>query len=218
MKSPLLIGTDVTNITRDALAVLTNRDAIAVNQDDLGRQAAVVWRSAATLPLSAAAASTPSYPPVPLQSVWAGPLARGGFTALLLNVAEVATPITLRWAMLAAAAEKASTVAPATELEMYDVWSKESLGVLTRAQAWKDTVGAHGVVFMTLRPRHPEPAARTAPRVPSLNSNLDGDLDGDNGNGNLDSDLNGTVVFSAGLAGVPNYRIPAIVQVRPPLR
>ena len=42
MKSPLLIGTDVTNMTAATLATLTNTDAIAVNQDSLGVQATLV--------------------------------------------------------------------------------------------------------------------------------------------------------------------------------
>lgn len=39
MKAPLLIGTDVTNMTAETLATLTNPEVIAVNQDPLGIQA-----------------------------------------------------------------------------------------------------------------------------------------------------------------------------------
>ena len=39
MKAPLLLGTDVTNMTNATLTTLTNREVIAVNQDRLGVQA-----------------------------------------------------------------------------------------------------------------------------------------------------------------------------------
>lgn len=42
MKAPLLLGTDVTNMTSETLATLTNEDVIAVNQDRLGIQARLV--------------------------------------------------------------------------------------------------------------------------------------------------------------------------------
>ena len=42
MKAPLLLGTDVTNMTAETLATLTNPEVIAVNQDPLGIQARLV--------------------------------------------------------------------------------------------------------------------------------------------------------------------------------
>ena len=42
MKAPLLIGTDVTNMTDATLTTLTNHEVIAVNQDRLGVQAGCV--------------------------------------------------------------------------------------------------------------------------------------------------------------------------------
>merc|ERR1711920_690555 len=77
MKSPLIVGTDVTNISAEAIAILSNREAIAVNQDPLGKQAFVVWKSSKTLP------PPPGFhfhfPLVALQTVWAGPLEKNGF-------------------------------------------------------------------------------------------------------------------------------------------
>jgi len=37
-KAPLIIGCDVTNMSADTLAILTNSEVIAVNQDPLGVQ------------------------------------------------------------------------------------------------------------------------------------------------------------------------------------
>lgn len=44
MASPLLIGSDLTTLTPQTLALLTNPDLIALNQDPLGKQAHVVKR------------------------------------------------------------------------------------------------------------------------------------------------------------------------------
>jgi hypothetical protein len=60
MKAPLLLGTDVTNMTAETLATLTNRDIIGVNQDPLGVQARLLPTNGTTTTLfdsGAAAAS-----------------------------------------------------------------------------------------------------------------------------------------------------------------
>lgn len=41
-KAPLLIGCDLNNISPDTLSILTNVEAIAVNQDALGKQGNLV--------------------------------------------------------------------------------------------------------------------------------------------------------------------------------
>ena len=43
MKSPLLLGCDLRAIGKDALAIISNKDVIAVNQDPLGVQGRRVW-------------------------------------------------------------------------------------------------------------------------------------------------------------------------------
>ena len=52
-KAPLLIGTDLTKINNDSLAILTNDWIIGVNQDLLGQQATQVTKL--TLPTDVAA-------------------------------------------------------------------------------------------------------------------------------------------------------------------
>lgn len=46
LASPLLISTDVPNLSPQALAILSNKDIIAVDQDSLGRQGTIVASSA----------------------------------------------------------------------------------------------------------------------------------------------------------------------------
>ncbi|KAF9279252.1 hypothetical protein BGZ68_008039, partial [Mortierella alpina] len=45
MASPLILSTDVKNLTPEQVAYLTNRDIIAIDQDPLGVQGRLAWRS-----------------------------------------------------------------------------------------------------------------------------------------------------------------------------
>jgi hypothetical protein len=49
VKSPLIIGTDLSNMSATTLRILSNHEAIAVNQDPLGVQGVLVWRSQANV-------------------------------------------------------------------------------------------------------------------------------------------------------------------------
>ena len=48
MKAPLLIGTDVTNMTAATLSTLTNAEVIAINQDEMGVQATMLNTAVST--------------------------------------------------------------------------------------------------------------------------------------------------------------------------
>jgi len=67
IKSPLLIGCDVTKMSDDTKAILMNEEIIALSQDDLGVQGHKVW-------------STAEGP-----EIWAGPLASGDLAVILFN-------------------------------------------------------------------------------------------------------------------------------------
>lgn len=68
LKSPLIIGADLSKLGNDSLAVLTNKAIIALNQDVLGEP--VTYREA--------------YSKEGLFQVWAGKV-EGGYVVLLLN-------------------------------------------------------------------------------------------------------------------------------------
>ncbi len=76
LAAPLLAGNDVSKMTPDTLAILTNRDAIAVDQDKLGKQGYRV----------SAAGST---------EIWEKPLSDGSKAVGLFNRGESASSITL---------------------------------------------------------------------------------------------------------------------------
>jgi len=50
VKAPLLIGTDLTTISAKNLAILSNQEVIAINQDPLGVQGRRVRRFFSSLP------------------------------------------------------------------------------------------------------------------------------------------------------------------------
>ena len=66
LDAPLLSGNNLSQMTPDTIAVLTNRDAIALDQDPLGRQASRVYAEG------------------PLE-IWAKPLADGGTAIAIFN-------------------------------------------------------------------------------------------------------------------------------------
>merc|ERR1711907_33118 len=73
MKAPLLLGTDVTNMTDATLSTVTNPEVIAVNQDSLGIQAKMIHSESST--------SNDTL-------TWAGQLEKGDLVALVVNNAE----------------------------------------------------------------------------------------------------------------------------------
>ena len=81
IKSPLLIGCDVTKMSPQTAAILTNAEVIALSQDDLGVQGHRVIGNA----------SDPTG-----QEVWAGPLANGDVAVILFNKATSAVNISPR--------------------------------------------------------------------------------------------------------------------------
>ena len=70
-KSPLLIGCDVRNISKESLEILTNSEVIAINQDPLGIQGSKIRIDL-----------------INDTEVWAGPLVDGSKAVLAFNRAD----------------------------------------------------------------------------------------------------------------------------------
>jgi alpha-galactosidase len=70
-KSPLLIGCDVRNISKESLEILTNSEVIAINQDPLGIQGQKIRIDL-----------------VNDTEIWAGPLSDGSKVVLAFNRAD----------------------------------------------------------------------------------------------------------------------------------
>jgi alpha-galactosidase len=77
LAAPLLAGNDLRSMSPEILAILTNRDVIAVNQDKLGKQGQRVWQSGE-------------------QEVWTRQLAGGQWAVAFFNRAKDAATISVK--------------------------------------------------------------------------------------------------------------------------
>ena len=125
VKSPLLLGNDLSNMSAFTLSVIGNERLIAINQDALGVAAKQVVNTEG-------------------MQVWAGPLANGDTVAVLLNLGSSAAPITVNFATIGLAAD--ATVA-ATNL-----WSN---AVQQRKGSITASVDSHGVAAFRLKAGSP---------------------------------------------------------------
>ncbi|GFQ03168.1 alpha-galactosidase [Phtheirospermum japonicum] len=124
-KSPLLIGCDVRNISKDTMDIIANKEVIEVNQDKLGVQAKKVrmegdWE------------------------VWAGPISHYRVAVLLVNRGSWATSITAHWEDIG--------LTPTTFVVARDLWQHKTLkprfvGNLTA------TIGSHACKMYILKPQ-----------------------------------------------------------------
>jgi alpha-galactosidase len=111
LKSPLIIGADITKVSNTSLNILLNKEIIAINQDDAGV-------AASYLPALSTEGSI---------QVWAGPLSAGNFehVILALNEGANATSITIPWSSIPELQN--STRA---SYKVRDVWAGKDLGTI----------------------------------------------------------------------------------------
>ena len=98
LAAPLLAGNDLRNMTPETLAILTNRDVIAINQDKLGQQGKQVWKSGD-------------------QEIWTRPLSDGATAVAIFNRGKDEAKVNLKWAELGLANKK----------KVRDVWLHQEL-------------------------------------------------------------------------------------------
>lgn len=101
LAAPLLAGNDLSKMTDETKSILLNKEAIAVDQDALGKQGDRVWAKGAL-------------------EIWAKPLSNGKVAVGLFNRSLEAAPMTLKLADVGA---KAGAKAR-------DLWAHKDLGAL----------------------------------------------------------------------------------------
>jgi len=101
LAAPLMIGCDIRNMNAETRRILTNPEAIAVDQDPLGKQGNRVARTAST-------------------DVWRKPMANGHLAIALLNRGDQETTITANWKDLGVKANES--------LGIRDLWLHKELG------------------------------------------------------------------------------------------
>jgi alpha-galactosidase len=123
MAAPLIAGNDIAAMKPEIQEILANKDAIAVDQDGLGKQGKRVRHEKG-------------------QDVYVKPLAGGGVAVLLLNRGAAEQTIGVSWEQLGLDGGKT--------FAGRDLWEHKELGRL--AKEFSAVVASHGVVMITLKP------------------------------------------------------------------
>lgn len=120
LKSPLIIGANINNISDSSLAILKNKEIIALNQDDLG----------------VAANYLPDLSKEDEYQVWAGPLSSGTSRHVILvqNYGTTAINVTISVQSI----QGLPNCANRTGLVVRDVWGAVDLGKLNNTIELKD--------------------------------------------------------------------------------
>jgi alpha-galactosidase len=118
LAAPLLAGNDLRSMTPEILAILTNKEVIAVDQDKLGKQGQRAWQSGE-------------------QEIWTRQLSGGAIAVALFNRANSEAKITLRTADL-----KLNGMRRAR-----DLWTHQDVTWPSDGE-YSVTVPSHGVVML----------------------------------------------------------------------
>jgi alpha-galactosidase len=121
LAAPLMAGNDLSAMSPDTKAILTNSEVIAVDQDALGRQGDRVAKQGDL-------------------EVWSRPLANGGRAVILLNRGASASQIDVRWQDLG--------FPEALRLRVRDLWVHKDMPEATGS--YRALVAPHGVVMIKL--------------------------------------------------------------------
>jgi len=123
LAAPLMAGNDIRGMSADIHDILTNKEAIAIDQDPLGREGRRVKRADGL-------------------EVWAKQLADGGRAVALLNRTAAEANIAVSWTDLGYPDHIAAKVR--------DLWAKKDLGEKTGS--FSASVPSHGVVMVRVEP------------------------------------------------------------------
>ena len=126
IKSPLILGNDIRNMTDDTLAILTNDEVIALNQDPLGVQGHLVNTTSQGA------------------EIWAGPLSDGSVGVVLFNRNNTLTlPMTVYWSDVGLTGNATAVVR--------DLWAHADVGEFA-GHYTVDAIQPHSSITVRLHP------------------------------------------------------------------
>ncbi len=130
LASPLIAGNDLTNMSKETLEILTNKDAIAVNQDSLGIQGFKLTETDSL-------------------ETWFKPLDKGDWAVCFLNRSSKTKEIDFDWkTKVYDEFAKRDLNATETTYEVMDIWTKKKLGKTKKTL--KSEVPSHDVLMLRL--------------------------------------------------------------------
>jgi len=123
--APLMAGNDIREMTPEITAVMTDADAIAINQDPLGKGGWRIYES-------------------DKKEIWAGERENGDYAIIVHNVQDETAEVTYDWSEY--------WFIPG-EFEIYDIWNKKSLGKTSDypEKQITFTLESHDVAFLRLK-------------------------------------------------------------------
>jgi len=140
MKSPLLLGNDLRNIPDDIMAIISNTEVIAWNQDPLGKQGYRRSQHKVVMTKDQEEIESSSS----LLEVWAGDLVDGKIALVLLNRSDKEHTITATWT------EDLNILDENKKMSIRDVWMHTDIGIYQ--QSFTSLVPPHGVMAVELSP------------------------------------------------------------------
>ena len=133
MAAPLILGNDLTNMSEETLAIITNRDVIAIDQDPLGIQG-FRFKKQGDL------------------QYWFKPLSDGDWAFCLLNAGEEDATVELDWESMEFVDDLSGRSPSFAEInyQVKDLWNAHVKPFNTRAKGKKrgQTVGAKSLVVV----------------------------------------------------------------------
>ncbi|HEY2040012.1 MAG TPA: glycoside hydrolase family 27 protein [Edaphobacter sp.] len=123
LAAPLMAGNNLTEMSDDVRSILTNKEAIAIDQDKLGKQGDRVWAGEET-------------------EIWARPLADGSVAYAIFNLASDRS--TMRGLRL----HLKEAGFPSGTAHARDLWEHKDLGTIKDTDVF--TIPRHGAVLLKL--------------------------------------------------------------------
>lgn len=127
LSAPLLLGCDLAQLDDFTLGLLTNHEVLAINQDELGKQATQISNDQGKI-------------------VYAKTLADGSYAVGLFNLSDTETTVGVKWGPWGTLA----TPDAGARFTVRDLWRQQDLG--QHQGKYETTVPSHGVVLLRLIP------------------------------------------------------------------
>eukprot|EP01015_Nassula_variabilis_P027261 TRINITY_DN555_c0_g1_i1.p1 TRINITY_DN555_c0_g1~~TRINITY_DN555_c0_g1_i1.p1 ORF type:complete len:386 (-),score=76.75 TRINITY_DN555_c0_g1_i1:98-1255(-) len=135
LKSPLLIGCDLTTMTEDTKRILMNEEIIELNQDDLGKSGVRLWQRQGEHGL---------------YEVWVGELSGNELGVIMFNRGEETTQITVSYEELKWNGQHAN---------VRDLYARQDLGLIAGELSFD--VPSHSVKVLRVSQSHKQKSARS---------------------------------------------------------
>ena len=142
--APLQLGNDVVHdMSANTLDIIMNKEAIAVDQDPLGKQGDKVKFTGDDEAMKLASSSRPAdRARAATLEVWSKPLQDGSRAVGLFNKTMTVAPITVAWSDIG--------LERGRKAKVRDLWKHQDLGEFT--DSFKATVESHALVFVKITP------------------------------------------------------------------